>query len=201
MLKYRLFVLYLYRCLQVLDKFCLTGGKDDGAAKLELHLRTLVFQRWVAIGNKLMKNADPVQFVANATGGLGVSAGPPGMPDKLEQIPAWYDREYKAKILEPSKELQRMDAPALNPGRTWRTGMAEEVFGPHFYDNAPYYPENVPGREGTQAKNQRGRKHQRTHGSLESCTRAPLTPSRRLSRRLLRSPACLRATRRSTTCQ
>ena len=172
MLKYMMFVLlmfsysYLYRCrcacLQVLGKFFVTGCKEDGAAKLVSHLRTLVFQGWVAVGNKLMKKADPVQFVANATGGLGVSAGPPGMPDKLEQIPAWYDREYKAKILEPRKEMQRMDAPAVNPGRTWRMGKAEEVFGAPHYDNAPYYPCNVPGLEGTQAKNQRGRKHQRT---------------------------------------
>ena len=132
----------------------MTGCKDDGAAKLESHLRTLVFQGWVAVGNKLMKKADPVQFVANASGGLGVSAGPPGMPamGMLEQIPAWYDREYRAKILEARKEMERMDAPALNPGRTWRTGKAEEVFGPAHYENAPYYPRNVPGQEGTQAK-------------------------------------------------
>ena len=63
----------------------------------------------------------------------------PGM-DMLEQIPAWYDREYKAKILEPRKLMQRMDEPELNPGRTWRMGRAEEVFGAAHYVNAPILP-------------------------------------------------------------
>ena len=83
-----------------------------------------------AIGHHLMKAADPLQFVSEASRASGVSAGPPGMPLDLEAIPAWYEQEYEARIWEPKKEAMRMGKAALNPGRTWRLGLAADVFGP-----------------------------------------------------------------------
>ena len=78
----------------------------------------------------MLKAANPVRFVTEAGGGPGVFAGPPDMPPNLDDIPAWYEQEYKNKIWKPKMDMVRLNESALNPGRTWRLGLAAEVFGP-----------------------------------------------------------------------
>ena len=67
------------------------------------------------------------------------------MPANLEDIPAWYAKEYERKVWARKKELIRLNQPKYNPGRTWRIGLATEPFGetPCY----PYYPEDQPGKQ------------------------------------------------------
>ena len=53
----------------------------------------------------------------------------PGMPVELDDKPDWYEHQHKSLVTEPREELRRLDTDLLNPGRTWRSGKAVDVFG------------------------------------------------------------------------
>ena len=52
-----------------------------------------------------------MEFVIGVHGAPGVSAGAPGMPANLEDIPAWYAKEYERKVWARKKELIRLNQP------------------------------------------------------------------------------------------
>ena len=103
------------------------GLKTDMA--LETILRALTLLRWTALGNHLMKKADPVEFYAC----------PPGMPRNLDEIPFWYASEYEFRISGPRNDMRSLNAAILNSGST------TEVFGPS--SQHPCYPDGVAGRQ------------------------------------------------------
>ena len=57
----------------------------------------------------------------------------------MEAVPAWYEQGYEARIWGPKKEMMRTNEATLNHGRTWRLGLAADVFGPS--PKFRYYPE------------------------------------------------------------
>ena len=67
----------------------LAGGHCDEASQHQ-QLLDLARQRWGAFAQQMNLQADPMEFVIGAHGAPGVSAGAPGMPANLEDIPAWY---------------------------------------------------------------------------------------------------------------
>ena len=144
---------------KVLKAFCSTGLRDEG--ELELRLRAHVMMRWRALEALITAKTDPVQFVASsasgsgASGGSGVSAGPP-MPVDLDAIPHWYEEQYESRLGRRKEELRRMNDPAWNPGRTWRLGLAAQVFGSS--PTYEYYPGGVPGTQ-LQKKKRSNRKN------------------------------------------
>ena len=101
---------------------CLRGG-HCGEASQHQQLLDLARQRWGALAQKMILQADPLEFVLGAHGAPGVwapgvSAGAPGMPANLEDIPAWYAKEYERKVWARKKELIHLNHyPEGQPGK------------------------------------------------------------------------------------
>ena len=87
----------------------------------------------------------PVQFcIGSASGGSGVSADSP-MPEELEAIPSWYEEQWESKVGSSQWALRKLNEAELNPGHTWRKGLAENTSGrtPTF----EYYSGGVAGTQ------------------------------------------------------
>ncbi|MFY7907832.1 MAG: hypothetical protein ACOVO0_16985, partial [Burkholderiaceae bacterium] len=134
----------------------------------------------------MIAKSNPLEFVV---GGVpGVSAGTP-MPEDLDAIPAWYEREYQERIWKPKQELLRLNAPEANPGRTWRLGLAAETFG--VPSRFVYYPGGVPGNQvATPAKSKRVGKDRDVRREGEFNT-APFDPSAALVEKAIEEPGIL----------
>ena len=65
------------------------------------------------------------------------------MPEKLEAIPAWYEELWESKVGSSQQKLRKLNEAALNPGRTWRSGLADQTFGTS--PTHEYYPGGVAG--------------------------------------------------------
>ena len=65
------------------------------------------------------------------------------MPEKLEAIPAWYEEQWESKVGSSQQKLRKLNEAALNPGRTWRSGLADQTFGTS--PTYEYYPGGVAG--------------------------------------------------------
>ena len=108
---------------KVLKAVCVSGL--DVEADLASRLQTLCKQRWHVLARFLAAKTAPVQFcIGSASGGSGVSADSP-MPEKLEAIPSWYEEQWASKFRSSQRELKNLNEAALNPGRTWRSGLAD----------------------------------------------------------------------------
>ena len=129
---------------KVLKALCVSGLHDE--ADLAIRLKTHCMQRWCVLAAFLAAKTDPVQFLIGSAGGeSGVSADSP-MPEELEAIPSWYEEQWESKVGSSQQELKNLNEAELNPGRTWRLGLAAETFGasPRF----EYYPGGVAGAPG-----------------------------------------------------
>ena len=103
---------------KVLKAVCVSGL--DVEADLASRLQTLCKQRWYVLARFLAAKTAPVQFcIGSASGGLGVSADSP-MPEELEEIPSWYEKQWESKVKNSQQALKNLNTAALNPGRTWR---------------------------------------------------------------------------------
>ena len=112
-------------------------------ADLASRLQTLCKQRWYVLARFLAAKTAPVQFcIGPASWRLGVSADSP-MPEKLEAIPSWYEEQWASKFRSSQRELKNLNEAALNPGRTWRSGLADQTFGTS--PTYEYYPGGVAG--------------------------------------------------------
>ena len=70
-----------------------------------------------------------MQFcIGSASGGSGVSADS-HMPEKLEAIPSWYEEQWESKVGSSQWALRKLNEVELNPGHTWRKGLAENTSG------------------------------------------------------------------------
>ena len=128
---------------KVLKALCVSGLHVE--ADLASRLQTLCKRWWYVLARFLAAKTTPVQFcIDSASGGLGVSAESP-MPEELEAIPSWYEEQWESKFRIPQQKLKKLNEAAWNPGRTWRSGLAGEMFGqtPQF----EYYPGGEVGRQ------------------------------------------------------
>ena len=145
---------------KVLRAFLCTGLRSE--KQLEIRLKVLVLMRWRALEALITAKTDPVRFVtgsassSGASGGSGVSADPP-MPTDLDAIPLWYEEQYETRLGRLQQEMRRLNDPAWNPGRTWRLGLASQVFGPPA--KYEYYPGGVAGSQMMRAKKSHRKKH------------------------------------------
>ena len=126
---------------KVLKALCVSGLHRE--ADLAIRLQTHCKQRWHVLARFLAAKTAPVQFcIGSASGGSGVSADSP-MPEELEAIPSWYEEHWESKFRSSQRELKNLNEAALNPGRTWRSGLADQTFGTS--PTYEYYPGGVAG--------------------------------------------------------
>ena len=149
------------------------GAKSDLA--LETKLRELTSLRWTALAIHLVKKTDPVRFVTKASRGSRFDVRPPDMPLNLDEIPTWYASEYEWRISGPRNDMRRMNEAILNPGRTWRSGCATEVFGPS--PQYPYYPDGVAGSQIAPSANSKRQKTEQDTVKGGELYNSPVDPS------------------------
>ena len=126
---------------KVLKALCVSGLHVE--ADLASRLQTLCKQQWYVLARFLAAKTTPVQFcISSASGGLGVSADSPA-PEELEEIPSLYEEQTESKFRSPQWELKNLNEAALNLGRTWRSGLADQTFGTS--PTYEYYPGGVAG--------------------------------------------------------
>ena len=127
---------------KVVKAFCASGLRDETA--LELRLRAHCMQRWRVLASRIIAKGDPMEYLKQSSEGSGVFADP-SLPSELDEIPKWYENMYEEKVWKPRQELIRLNDPSRNPARTWRLGMATQVFGasPRYQ----YYPGGEIGRQ------------------------------------------------------
>ncbi len=91
------------------------------AVELDGKLREFCWGKWTALAQHMLARAAPATFVCGARLEL---------PETLEEVPAWYTRQYAERVQKVREQLAEATThPDRNIAQVWRKGEAHKHFG------------------------------------------------------------------------